>query len=59
MAGQEKHDWNSHPWVRPAMDYVRYNFFRITPDKLLKFYYLMKKLKYSDEQFWAQMYAQL
>ena len=57
IKGQEKHDWNSHPWIKKAMDEVDRQFIRIRRVDRLNVYYMMKKLGYSKPEFWSKMYA--
>ena len=57
MKGQEQHDWNSHPWVSQALEEANKQFARIKIKNRLSVYYLMKKLKYSNPEFWKKMYA--
>lgn len=56
IKGQEKHDWNKHEWVSNALKAVKDNFSKIKKVDYMNFYFLMKKLKYQDEDFWKKMY---
>jgi hypothetical protein len=57
IQGQEEHDWNSHPWVSKALDRVNKEFVRVKRKNNLSIYYLMKKLKFSNPQFWTKVYS--
>ena len=59
VKGQEEHDWNSHPWVGRVLEEVNRQFVRIKKGNHLSVYYMMKKLRYSNEDFWKKMYAQI
>lgn len=41
------------------MDQIRDNFGRIKVVDIMKYYYLMKNLKYSDSKFWEKMYKKI
>jgi hypothetical protein len=59
VEGQENHDWNTHIWVSKAFDSVNSNFNRIKNKDYLTMYYLMKKLKCTNQDFWKKMYAKI
>jgi hypothetical protein len=59
VKGQEAHDWNTHPWVSPAMAEVEKNLHTIKPKDIMNFYFLMKKLRYADKRFWRRMYKKI
>ena len=59
VEGQKEHDWNEHEWVSKALQRVRDDFNRIQKPSVMSFYFLMKKLGYSDSAFWKKMYAKI
>lgn len=59
IKGQETHDWNKHEWVCAAMDKVKENIDKIPKGDIMNFYFLMKKLRYTNEEFWKKMYAKI
>ena len=59
IKGQENHDWNTHPWISKALDRVNNEFNRIKKNGHLPMYYLMKKLKYSNADFWKKIYSHI
>jgi hypothetical protein len=59
IEGQEKQDWNAHAWVSKAFDSVNSNFNRIKKKDYLTMYYLLKKLKCNNQDFWKKMYVKI
>ena len=59
VKGQEQHDWNQHEGVGKALHQIRDNFQRIRKAEVMPYYFLMKKLGYTDAEFWRKMYAKL
>ena len=59
VKGQEDHDWNSHPWISKALEQVNLQFFRIKKKDHISVYYLMKKLRCSNPEFWKKMYSHI
>ena len=47
--GQEAHDWNKHEWVSNALNKVNECFIQIKKNDIMNFYFLMKKLQYSNQ----------
>jgi hypothetical protein len=56
VKGQEKHDWNAHPWVSKAFSRVNDQFGRLKKNEYLSLYNLMKKLGCRHEGFWKKVY---
>ena len=59
IEGQENHDWNQHPWVNQAFEYLNKNFKIIQSKQLMFYYHLMKKLNCKHEEFWKKLYYQI
>jgi hypothetical protein len=59
VKGQEEHDWNTHEWVAVVFKYLKDNMKRMKRKELMFYYFMLKKLKYSDEEFWKKMYARI
>ena len=57
--GQEKHDWNTHEWVKGAMDKFLDNFYRIREKDTMICYHMMKKLKYDRNEFWDKIHIKI
>ena len=59
VRGQEKHNWNRHPWVSKAFEVLCKQYARIRPKDKLSMYYLLQRLNCKHEPLWKKIYADI